>query len=337
MKLRACASTLSFVVGLSSISGCTMESGASISEAPTQDALAAPVSGETSLRPPSELGLVTVQPDVQLLAASNQLLLGFTPTAWGEDRTAVDAVLSSLGAKAIGQLPAFHLLQIEVTGPEAIATAISSLQDLPGVAYVMPNLVLGPQRTPDPPSEIEGDGIEGDYWMSTIRAYEGWDGAIGDANVPIAVIDTGVALESDHFRGKQAQLIELPDLGLTSPGTDETGHGTAVAALAASSGADAFGSAGVAWQNPLYVVDVTEHPKGWSTLEADLMGMEAALDAGAKILVVARGPVVGDGVRCVANYSLYHEYRWAMSSALLTARERDALENLANTLLFRFN
>jgi hypothetical protein len=101
--------------------------------------------------------------------------------------------------------------------------------------------------------------------------------------VTIAILDTGVASDAtfDH-------RLRVLDIGLgTAPGEAArvSGHGTAIAALAAGSSADAMGIAPAAGILSIRVTDET----GVSDLFTVAQAMVAAIDAGAQVINISLG------------------------------------------------
>lgn len=118
----------------------------------------------------------------------------------------------------------------------------------------LPNILVTQARNPDP--NPAGNVYDGYWWMDRIRLREAWDVTTGSPDIPVAVVDVGVALDCGHFDGKVIRLglrCRKPDGEvyfidqINSANECEAHlpgeHGTAVAAILASRGDDGRGGA----------------------------------------------------------------------------------------------
>jgi serine protease len=147
---------------------------------------------------------------------------------------------------------------------------IRRLQLDPGVVYAEPNYIHRASRVPN-------DEFYGSQWhYELINLPESWDLSIGDANVIVAVIDTGVLLNHPDLSSRLIggfDLISDPaiaadgdgiDPNADDPGDDpksqsSTFHGTHVAGTIGAATDNSAGVAGVTWQTrimPLRVLGV---------------------------------------------------------------------------------
>ena len=83
------------------------------------------------------------------------------------------------------------------------------------------------------------------YGLVNIRAPQGWDYSTGSAAVTIAIIDSGVDLSHADLAAKIVPGYDFVN-GDSIP-QDDNGHGTHVAGIAAASGNNGIGVAGVSW------------------------------------------------------------------------------------------
>nr|WP_156820491.1 S8 family serine peptidase [Thioalkalivibrio thiocyanodenitrificans] len=139
--------------------------------------------------------------------------------------------------------------------------AIKGLQRRPGVLDVSPNFRLRAQLLPNDP-------LHGLQWHhATLDLPDAWSISTGrapDADVIIAVIDTGVFLDHEDLRTRLVQgydFISDPNISLDGDGIDpnpddpgdsthpgeSTWHGTHVAGIAAAESNNAIGVAGISW------------------------------------------------------------------------------------------
>jgi len=174
--------------------------------------------------------------------------------------------------------PPFAPLALQrVRVPAAAVDAYSArLRALPGVRGVEPNARVQAATTPNDP-------YFADYqWnLRQIHAPEAWDLTTGDRRVVIAIVDTGIALDHPDLVGKLVPGINLvtPD----QPPSDDNGHGTHVAGIAAAATNNGEGVAGVDWEARLMPVKVLD-ADGSADVNRVAQGMVWAVDHGARVL-----------------------------------------------------
>ncbi|NJN97563.1 MAG: peptidase S8, partial [Anaerolineales bacterium] len=144
-----------------------------------------------------------------------------------------------------------------------------------------------------------------------IDAPEAWNIYTGGSNVTIAVIDTGVDLYHPDLAakivaGKTIISNDPVKYPIGSPPDDDNGHGTHVAGIAAASGNNGKGIAGVSWGAKVMPLKVLASNGSGST--ADLAeAIIYAANNGAKIINMSLGASCGSGwpdVEEAVNYAL---------------------------------
>ena len=151
---------------------------------------------------------------------------------------------------------------------------------------------------------LENTGQGGRVAGVDINAAQAWNTATG-AGVVVAVIDSGVQL--DH-----PDLVVVPGHDYIdrdddpSPGTDSSApHGTGVAGIAAATGNNGLGVAGVAWGSEVYAIRLI----GGNTSTSDLYESFAeAVDAGASVLSNSWGFYGCDGVPSIEVFTEMFDY-----------------------------
>lgn len=140
--------------------------------------------------------------------------------------------------------------------------ALKALRKRPGVVCAEPNYIRTAQRVPNDPFY----GLQWHY--PAINLPAAWDITIGDPNVIIAVIDTGIVSAHPDLAGQQVagyDFISDPanandgdgidpdpeDAGDQSLGGASSFHGTHVAGTIAATTDNAAGVAGVAWRSKI--------------------------------------------------------------------------------------
>jgi len=178
-------------------------------------------------------------------------------------------ILKAYGSKTIRALPGVGLYQAGVPAGFSVEETVAALAQNPVVEYAEPNYLVRAAVTPNDPmfnkqyalSNPGGTlllpgspiGTEG----ADIKATAGWEESKGDAQYLIAVVDTGVDLlhpdlkEKCYSNGKDFVNDDLD-------ASDDNGHGTVVAGIAAAETNNSEGIAGVGWNCGLLPVKVLD-------------------------------------------------------------------------------
>jgi type VII secretion-associated serine protease mycosin len=130
-------------------------------------------------------------------------------------------------------------------------------------------------------------------YLGTVRLPQAWD-LVKDAHTQvIAVVDTGVDTAHPDLVGRT-----VPGYNVITPGaapTDQIGHGTMVAGVAAANTNNGVGVAGTAWNGRIMPVKVFRPDR--TALDSDVAeGIAWAVDHGAKIVNLSLGGPVDDPV-----------------------------------------
>ena len=224
------------------------------------------------------------QPTVRLLV--NLSKAGLASMGKEEARnTALDEALAKIG-----------VLVFEVPVDQA-REQLTNWENQPEIGYAELDQELSAlETTPNDPGWINQSG-----WLS-IRAPQGWDLSTGSPAVTIAIIDTGVDYFHPEFAGKLLSGYDFVNLD-TDP-QDDHGHGTHVAGIAAATGNNGLGLAGVAWGARLLPVKVLDRNGNGSNSTA-AAGIIWATDHGAQVINLSFGgekasQVLSDAVQYAA-------------------------------------
>ncbi|MCK6630069.1 MAG: S8 family peptidase [Anaerolineae bacterium] len=200
--------------------------------------------------------------------------------------------LRAEGLRPLEISPETGLMRVEVK-PGQESQVIAELLARGDVAYATYNYkiyALGDPNDPyyNPPYNLQ--------WAlknaqdHDIDAPEAWDIHTGGSGVTIAVIDTGVDLDHPDL---QAKIVAGWDyVNNDSLADDDHGHGTHVAGIAAASGNNGIGIAGVSWGArvmPLKVLDSA----GNGDIYNLALAIRYAADYGAKIINMSLGASCG--------------------------------------------
>lgn len=206
------------------------------------------------------------------------------------------------------------------------------------------------------------DSYYSNQWgLNKIKAANAWNVSTGDSNQIIAIIDTGVQLDHPDLVDKIRQnpielagvpgvdddangLIDdingwdwvtceayIPDTPNCQPGkskvednnpTDDHGHGTVVAGIAAASTNNGQGIAGVAWQAKIMALRVlNQEGEGWADDVA--LAIRYAADQGAKVINLSLGtPTDWTEMRNAVSYA------YGQGSVLVAATGNDGASSV---------
>ncbi|MCI0597078.1 MAG: S8 family serine peptidase [candidate division Zixibacteria bacterium] len=106
-----------------------------------------------------------------------------------------------------------------------------------------------------------------------IKATEAWETTTGNSNSKIAIIDGGMDPDHDDFLNRFLRTENLPD-----------GHGTQVGGIAAATGNNAIGVAGVNWQAKIISEDIFHGQPGADDVDIYNAIVDAVQNWGAEVL-----------------------------------------------------
>ncbi|CAN5918294.1 hypothetical protein BH23ACT10_BH23ACT10_01950 [soil metagenome] len=154
----------------------------------------------------------------------------------------------------------------------------------------------GSAVVPDDPAWAQQDGVR------TIRANEVWEHTTGDSAVTIAVIDTGIDPANTDLQGRLVAGYDF--VNSDDDPTDDNGHGTAAATIAAAAG-DTIGIAGLCWKCQVMPVKVLDET-GNGFLSDAANGIAWAVANGADIINVSLGapdtmPLLDDALQAALD------------------------------------
>lgn len=202
------------------------------------------------------------------------------------------STLSSLGLEIVDEIPQIEVLVVSVP-QEALPRVKSALSRNPMIDFVKENLKLSP-------SAIPNDKYYGFQWhLKKVEAPDAWDISSGDPTVVIAVLDSGVDLEHPDLACKVLPGYNFYDNNCDV--RDVSGHGTAVAGVAAAATNNSLGVAAIGWHCSILPVRVTD-PNGYTSYSLLAKGLTYAADRGAKVAVVSFGIFGGQDLSSAAKY-----------------------------------
>jgi len=193
--------------------------------------------------------------------APDRVLVKFKPTL---SLQTIATAINAYQAKTIKQIPVLDIYILKVPEYSTVEEMIYALKLNPDVEYATPDYRTYITAVPKPNDnffdlqytlfnegqEIGFPGPQGKN-RADIKALEAWEETKGDEQVIIAVIDTGI--DFDHPDLANTEDIEkiasngYDFVNSDNDPSDDNGHGTFVAGLAAAKTDNVEGIAGVSW------------------------------------------------------------------------------------------
>ncbi len=154
------------------------------------------------------------------------------------------------------------------------------------VIYVAANAISEALNSPHLPDDPK---LNDQWGVAKVRADEAWwlaawllaEGNMPKNNKPIAIIDSGIDLLHPDLAGKIIRGHDYID-GDDFP-SDENGHGTHVAGIAAANFSNGEGIAGISWNSDILAIRISGKD-GRSTLTNTIGAIDEAASKGAKII-----------------------------------------------------
>lgn len=232
-------------------------------------------------------------------AAPGVLIVGYRKSI----KSSLQSLPGKLSAPSSNQyLELINAVRIEVP-PENEESVRRELLKNPDVLYVEPDYPIHSELIPNDPRWPE------QYGPANIRATDAWEISTGSKDITIAVIDSGIDLSHPEFKGRLAtgySFIEGdPSL------QDLCGHGTHVAGIAAASGNNHIGVAGINWQAKIMPVRVLG-PTCSGNESGLANGIIYAVEHGVKVINLSLG-FDGGGYSKLVDTALEYAYRRGVS------------------------
>jgi subtilisin family serine protease len=220
--------------------------------------------------------------------------------------SALDALLSSLGARQHDSIPALdvRIIRVPQQASEKLLLALQRNQD---VEYAEPDFIATAIGTANDPYFTGGN----QWYLTKIQAPQAWDSSTGNSTGIVAIIDTGVRASHPDLSGKVLQGYDF--INNDSDATDDNGHGTAVAGLCSAASNNGIGMAAVAWANPILPVKVLG-ADGSGTYSGIANGITWSADRGARIINLSLG-----GTSSSRTLQDAVNYAWNKKSVIIAA------------------
>jgi len=243
--------------------------------------------------------------------APDQVLVRFKP----ELKTQlIEGTLNRYGAETIKRISQLNIYQVKIPAWTTVEEMAYALSRNPDVDYAGPNYFARIAVTPNDAlfryqyalnntgQDIGAPGSPSGKARADIRGTAGWEETKGDAGTIIAIIDSGV--DFDHPDLKNKIVSGGRDFYNDDwDATDDNGHGTYVAGIAAADTNNDEGMAGVAWNCLILPVKVTD-AEGFADYADVISGIIWASDNGAQVINISLGgDAPSDGLRDALRYA----------------------------------
>jgi subtilisin family serine protease len=182
-------------------------------------------------------------------------------------------------------------------GSRSAADVQDRLAGLPVVSDVGPNTIRHAAAVPNDPNY----GAQSSY-LQAMHLPDAWNTVTGNDNMIMAIVDSGVQLNHPDLVGR---LVPGYDFVNNDPDpSDDFGHGTMVAGIAAASTNNGRGVAGATWAGKIMPIKVLDS-RGSADDENIALGIKWAVDHGASVINLSLGgPGEGTGIlQTYVNYA----------------------------------
>ena len=161
------------------------------------------------------------------------------------DPEALEQDLEADGNTIVETIPELGVVVVEVPQNVPVSSAEAAIAEDPDVEYVEKNYIVHADVTPSD----SGYNFQSSYF-NVVDAPQAWDNMTGDADVVIAVLDTGVRSTHQDIGKLVPGCNTLGSFNENSCGSntsDVHGHGSGVAGTAAALTNNGTGAAGMCW------------------------------------------------------------------------------------------
>jgi len=173
-----------------------------------------------------------------------EVLVGMTYGKHAQALEVIDGVLSVETSPGLEKLGA-AIISVEEGREMEMVTSLASQKD---IQFAELNYIVSTALIPN-------DTLwASQYGPQRVRAPEAWDVTTGSNDVVLAVVDSGIDLDHPEFADRLLNGYDFVDDDSTP--LDECGHGTHVAGIAAATGNNNEGVAGINWGTRILPVRV---------------------------------------------------------------------------------
>lgn len=166
-----------------------------------------------------------------------------------------------------------------------VQDALNKLDGNKAIDFVEPNFIYKASVIPNDPEYTARQ-----YCHQRMDSEEAWNVTTGSSSVVIAIVDTGVNGLHQEFSGRMTSGYDaVNNYPLTgNENSDDYGHGTHVAGIAAATGNNGIGMAGVDWNCRIMPIKVLDS-SGSGSNDTIAQGIEFAANNGANVINMSLG------------------------------------------------
>ena len=206
-----------------------------------------------------------------------------------------DKMLKENGASVLSEIKQIDVKLIKVPA-QALEKVQAAFAKNAKVEYVEKDYILEPAAIPNDPYYPSA------WHLQAINAPSAWDITKG-TSIPIAILDTGV--ESTHPDLKDKLTLGYNFYNNNNDLSDICGHGTMVAGTAAAITNNGIGVSGVAWNNPIIPIKISD-ANCYGSYSAMINGIVYAADKGARVANISfqifNGATLSDAARYMNDH-----------------------------------
>lgn len=209
-----------------------------------------------------------------------------------------EAAISAYRAKKLKRIPGLSIYKLQIPEGTNVEEMVYVLSRNPDVEFAEPNYVIQVTAWPNDMlfnyqyalnnsgQQIGSSGPTGKSGAD-VKATSAWEETKGEGETIIAIIDTGVDMEHPDIKNK-IKSRGKDFVNDDDDATDDNGHGTHVAGIAAADTNNSEGIAGVSWNCKILPAKaIDQDGSGWDYDVAD--GIRWAADNGADVINLSAG------------------------------------------------
>lgn len=220
------------------------------------------------------------------------------------------------GGSVLAEIKALDIKLIKVPA-HALEKIQASFAKNNAVEYVEKDYLFEPAIIPNDPN------FANQWHLQAINVENAWDVSQGSSNIPIAILDTGVDPNHPDLQGKLTLGYNF--FNNNGDWSDVCGHGTTVAGTAAAITNNGIGVSGVAWNNPIIPIRITD-TNCYGYYSSMISGITYAADNGARVANISFAIFNGAALSDAAQYMNDHG-GWVVAAAGNSGKLENYSEN----------
>jgi subtilisin family serine protease len=227
---------------------------------------------------------------------SDGLLVRFDGKA---SASAIDKTVAAAGGTVEDVAGATGFVRVS-TGARPAGEVQAALAASPVVENVEPNRIRRADMVPNDPNYSSQAA-----YLEAMHLPEAWDRTVGSDNLTLAIIDSGVDFTNPDL-APRLRSDGYDFVNNDSNPTDDFGHGTMVAGIAAAQTNNGKGVAGATWQGRILPIKVLDS-RGQASDEDIAAGITYAVDHGASVINLSLGgPGASTTLQTAVDYATSH-------------------------------